>query len=148
MHTCCLTHLRFLCFYDSPHRFLHQQNLQRSRGRKTRWRRGGGEQNKNRREVFRQSERSGTHKQRSIMHTKKQIALCLRAWVLTADSASCFFLAMSVAELFLCSSSSLRSRQTHKEVIGFYSEGSIKWKSVKENPDGIKSQSQNAFLAN
>lgn len=34
--------------------------------------------------------------------------------VLTADSASCFFLAMSVAELFLCSSSSLRSTETKK----------------------------------
>lgn len=29
-----LTHLGFFCFYDSPHRLLHQQNLQRSRGRK------------------------------------------------------------------------------------------------------------------
>lgn len=44
---CSLTHLGFFRFYDSPHRLLHQQNLQRSRGRKTRrGRRGGGEQNR------------------------------------------------------------------------------------------------------
>lgn len=36
-----LTHLGFFCFYDSPHRLLHQQNLQRSRGRKKIGKAGG-----------------------------------------------------------------------------------------------------------
>lgn len=35
MCVCSLTHLGFFRFYDSPHRLLHQQNLQRSRGRQT-----------------------------------------------------------------------------------------------------------------
>lgn len=43
--------------------------------------------------------------------TPHQDECAAAARVLTADSASCFFLAMSVAELFLCSSSSLRGRK-------------------------------------
>lgn len=108
---CSLTHLRFFHFYDSPHRFLHQQNLQRSQGRRNKnkmeegWRRM-----KKKIKFFQQSELSGTHKQWPIMPHTQQTTACLHVPVLTADSASCFFLAMSVAELFLCSSSSLGSK--------------------------------------
>lgn len=44
--------------------------------------------------------------------TQQWIIVFLRVsvWVLTADSASCFFLAMSTSELFFCSSSSLKRR--------------------------------------
>lgn len=69
--------------------------------------------------------------------------------VRTADSASCFFLAMSVAELFLCSSSSLRSTETHKADInnhplGLTVEAVYNVKKCERNPDSINNtHSQN-----
>lgn len=61
--------------------------------------------------------------QLSPTHNKE---LCFSMRVLTADSASCFFLAMSVAELFLCSSSSLRGTETdNNHPLGFTLEASV-----------------------
>lgn len=62
---------------------------------------------------MRRAQKKKAQKPRSMTPHQDECAADVR--VLTADSASCFFLAMSVAELFLCSSSSLRSTDTRRK---------------------------------
>lgn len=87
-----------------------------------------------------------------IPHTLWITAFACWVQVLTADSASCFFLAMSVAELFLCSSSSLRGTETHKadvnnHLLGITVEALCDDRKCERNPSSNTHNGNSAFLS-